>query len=132
MLNTLVDFGRDVEPELYKRYLAIVLDGLAPARRPLAAARRCARGSAGSRTLWRMEALRLRAGPDLLDRPGVAVGVAEEDVPEAFPASAPSVTMSPSSTPRPVQQLVRGVHVIHDELEPLDRAGLHRPAIRSR
>ena len=32
MLNTLVDFGRDVEPELYRRYLAIVLDGLRPAR----------------------------------------------------------------------------------------------------
>ncbi len=28
MLNTVVDFGRDVEPDLYKRYLAIVLDGL--------------------------------------------------------------------------------------------------------
>ena len=30
MLNTLVDFGRDVQPDLYKRYLAIVLDGLKP------------------------------------------------------------------------------------------------------
>ena len=30
MLNTVVDFGRDVEPDLYKRYLAIVLDGLRP------------------------------------------------------------------------------------------------------
>jgi AcrR family transcriptional regulator len=30
MLNTLVDFGREVQPELYKRYLAIVLDGLKP------------------------------------------------------------------------------------------------------
>jgi AcrR family transcriptional regulator len=30
MLNTLVDFGRDVEPDLYKRFLAIVLDGLRP------------------------------------------------------------------------------------------------------
>jgi AcrR family transcriptional regulator len=30
MLNTVVDFGRDVEPELYTRYLAIVLDGLRP------------------------------------------------------------------------------------------------------
>jgi len=30
MLNLLVDFGRDVEPDLYKRYLAIVLDGLRP------------------------------------------------------------------------------------------------------
>jgi AcrR family transcriptional regulator len=30
MLNTVVDFGRDVEPGLYKRYLAIVLDGLRP------------------------------------------------------------------------------------------------------
>ena len=30
MLLTLVDFGRDVEPELYKRYLAIVIDGLKP------------------------------------------------------------------------------------------------------
>jgi AcrR family transcriptional regulator len=28
MLNTVVDFGRDVEPELYQRYLAIVLEGL--------------------------------------------------------------------------------------------------------
>ncbi|HEX2085019.1 MAG TPA: helix-turn-helix domain-containing protein [Solirubrobacteraceae bacterium] len=32
MLNTLVDFGRDVEPQLYRRYLAIVLDGLRPTR----------------------------------------------------------------------------------------------------
>jgi AcrR family transcriptional regulator len=32
MLNTLVDLGRDVEPELYRRYLAIVLDGLRPRR----------------------------------------------------------------------------------------------------
>ena len=30
MLNTIVDFSRDIEPELYKRYLAIVLDGLRP------------------------------------------------------------------------------------------------------
>jgi AcrR family transcriptional regulator len=30
MLNTLVDFGREVQPDLYKRYLAIVLDGLKP------------------------------------------------------------------------------------------------------
>ena len=30
MLNTIVDFGRDVSPDLYKRYLAIVLDGLRP------------------------------------------------------------------------------------------------------
>jgi AcrR family transcriptional regulator len=30
MVNTIVDFSRDVEPELYKRYLAIVLDGLRP------------------------------------------------------------------------------------------------------
>jgi AcrR family transcriptional regulator len=30
MLNALVDFGRDVEPELYRRYLAVVLDGLRP------------------------------------------------------------------------------------------------------
>jgi AcrR family transcriptional regulator len=30
MLNTVVDFGRDVEPALYRRYLAIVLDGLRP------------------------------------------------------------------------------------------------------
>ena len=28
MLNKLVDFTRDVDPEIYKRYLAIVLDGL--------------------------------------------------------------------------------------------------------
>jgi AcrR family transcriptional regulator len=28
MLNTVVDFARDVEPDLYRRYLAIVLDGL--------------------------------------------------------------------------------------------------------
>ena len=28
MLNTVVDLGRDVEPELYRRYLAIVLDGI--------------------------------------------------------------------------------------------------------
>ena len=32
MLNSIADFSRDVEPELYKRYLAIVLDGLR--RRP--------------------------------------------------------------------------------------------------
>jgi hypothetical protein len=30
MLNTVVDFGRDVDPDLYRRYLAIVLDGLRP------------------------------------------------------------------------------------------------------
>ncbi len=30
MLNTLVDFGREVQPDIYKRYLAIVLDGLKP------------------------------------------------------------------------------------------------------
>jgi AcrR family transcriptional regulator len=30
MLNMVVDFGRDVQPDLYKRYLAIVLDGLRP------------------------------------------------------------------------------------------------------
>jgi AcrR family transcriptional regulator len=30
MLNMVVDFGRDIEPDLYKRYLAIVLDGLRP------------------------------------------------------------------------------------------------------
>jgi len=32
MLNTIVDFSRDIEPDLYKRYLAIVLDGLRPRR----------------------------------------------------------------------------------------------------
>jgi AcrR family transcriptional regulator len=30
MLNTVLDFGRDVDADLYKRYLAIVLDGLRP------------------------------------------------------------------------------------------------------
>lgn len=30
MLNTIVDFGRDVKPDLYKRYLAIVFDGMRP------------------------------------------------------------------------------------------------------
>ena len=30
MLNTIVDFSRDIEPELYRRYLAIVFDGLRP------------------------------------------------------------------------------------------------------
>jgi AcrR family transcriptional regulator len=30
MLYTVVDFAREVEPELYKRYLRIVLDGLRP------------------------------------------------------------------------------------------------------
>ena len=30
MINTIVDFARDVEPDLYKRYLAIVLDGMRP------------------------------------------------------------------------------------------------------
>lgn len=30
MLNAIADFSRDVEPELYRRYLAIVLDGLRP------------------------------------------------------------------------------------------------------
>jgi AcrR family transcriptional regulator len=34
MLNTVVDFGRDVEPELYRRYLTIVLDGLRPREDP--------------------------------------------------------------------------------------------------
>jgi AcrR family transcriptional regulator len=37
MLNTVVDFGRDTEPELYRRYLAIVLDGLRPRPDPLPA-----------------------------------------------------------------------------------------------
>jgi AcrR family transcriptional regulator len=37
MLNTIVDFGRDNEPELYRRYLAIVLDGLRPQSEPLPA-----------------------------------------------------------------------------------------------
>jgi AcrR family transcriptional regulator len=32
MLGTLVDIGGDVEPELYRRYLGIVLDGLRPRR----------------------------------------------------------------------------------------------------
>jgi transcriptional regulator SbtR-like protein len=30
MLNAIADFSRDDRPELYKRYLAIVLDGLKP------------------------------------------------------------------------------------------------------
>jgi AcrR family transcriptional regulator len=30
MLNTIVDFSRDVQPDLYKRYLAIVFDGMRP------------------------------------------------------------------------------------------------------
>jgi AcrR family transcriptional regulator len=30
MLSTLVDIGREIEPELYRRYLGIVLDGLRP------------------------------------------------------------------------------------------------------
>jgi AcrR family transcriptional regulator len=30
MLNLVVDLGREIEPDLYKRYLAIVLDGLRP------------------------------------------------------------------------------------------------------
>jgi len=30
MLTTIVDFGRDVSPDLYRRYLAIVFDGLRP------------------------------------------------------------------------------------------------------
>jgi AcrR family transcriptional regulator len=30
MLNMVVDLGRDIEPDLYRRYLAIVLDGLRP------------------------------------------------------------------------------------------------------
>jgi len=30
MLNSIIDFARDVEPELYRRYLAIILDGLRP------------------------------------------------------------------------------------------------------
>jgi AcrR family transcriptional regulator len=30
MLNLVVDLGRDIEPDLYRRYLAIVLDGLRP------------------------------------------------------------------------------------------------------
>ena len=32
MLNTLIDFGREVEPDLYRRFLAITLDGLRPQR----------------------------------------------------------------------------------------------------
>ena len=32
MLNTLIDFGREVEPDLYRRFLAITLDGLRPHR----------------------------------------------------------------------------------------------------
>jgi hypothetical protein len=32
MLNTLIDFGREVEPELHRRFLAITLDGLRPQR----------------------------------------------------------------------------------------------------
>lgn len=32
MLNTLVDFSRDIEPELYRRYLTIIFDGLRPQR----------------------------------------------------------------------------------------------------
>jgi hypothetical protein len=32
MVNTLIDFGREVEPELYRRFLAITLDGLRPHR----------------------------------------------------------------------------------------------------
>lgn len=32
MLNTLVDFSRDLEPELYRRYLTIIFDGLRPQR----------------------------------------------------------------------------------------------------
>jgi AcrR family transcriptional regulator len=35
MLNTLVDFGRGHEPDLYRRYLAIVLDGLRAQKEPL-------------------------------------------------------------------------------------------------
>jgi AcrR family transcriptional regulator len=35
MLYTLVDIGRDVEPEIYRRYLQIVLDGLRPHPEPL-------------------------------------------------------------------------------------------------
>ena len=30
MLNTIVDFSRDFEPDLYKRYLALVFDGMRP------------------------------------------------------------------------------------------------------
>jgi hypothetical protein len=30
MLTLVVDVGRDVEPDLWRRYLAIVLDGLRP------------------------------------------------------------------------------------------------------
>jgi AcrR family transcriptional regulator len=32
MVNTVVDLTRDVEPELYRRYVAIILDGLRPWR----------------------------------------------------------------------------------------------------
>ena len=35
ILNTAIDLGRDVEPELYRRYLAIVLDGLRHPGEPL-------------------------------------------------------------------------------------------------
>ena len=30
MINTIVDFSREVQPDLYKRYLAIVFDGMRP------------------------------------------------------------------------------------------------------
>jgi AcrR family transcriptional regulator len=30
MINTIVDFSRDVQPDLYRRYLAIVFDGMRP------------------------------------------------------------------------------------------------------
>jgi hypothetical protein len=30
MLNTIVDFSRDFDPDLYKRYLALVFDGMRP------------------------------------------------------------------------------------------------------
>jgi AcrR family transcriptional regulator len=37
MLSTVVDFSRDAEPELYRRYLAIMLEGLRPHSQPLPA-----------------------------------------------------------------------------------------------
>ena len=64
--------------------------------------------------------------PDLLDRPGVAVGILEEDVAEAGPALRAERDDVAELDAARAEQLVGGVHVVHHELQALDRAGLHR------
>ena len=103
MLNTIVDFSRDIEPDLYKRYLAIVLDGLRPRNdlEPLPVERAEGRrtfqdamatgspeAASQGRISWIVQALPSGSLKKTCRNPGRP--------------SAPSVTMSPSSMPRPV------------------------------